>query len=134
MIEIQTNVDEIGEYLQERELYGVAIMLKRRADEESAEGPGPTTFLGLQMAEPGLGRFGVKPMVTGATEMPVALPASGPWAGGDPVGDEGPLGFSIDELPALGGASASEPLPGAEVSPSFDGAGRREDRAGGGER
>jgi hypothetical protein len=129
MIELN-GLDEIADYLDQRELYGVAIMLKRRADQESAEGPGPTTFLGLQMAEPGVGRFGVRPMVTGATEVPVALPASGPWAG-DPCGDELPLGFSIEELPALGGAS--EPVGnGVEVSAPVQGS--AEDRTDGKQR
>jgi hypothetical protein len=87
-------------------------MIRRQGDRDKAEEP--TTYLGLQVAAPEVGgRFGARPMVTGATEVPVALPASGPWAG-DPCGDEPPLGFSIDELPALGGTS--EPLRCVEVS------------------
>jgi hypothetical protein len=42
------------------------------------------------------------------------LPASSPWASGDPVGTEPPLGFSIEEVgAALGGAS--EPLRSVEI-------------------
>jgi hypothetical protein len=107
MTTVELNGELIAEYLDQRELYIGAHMIKPRQDEE--RGPEPTTYLGLAVAAPEVGgRLGVKPVVVGATEVPPALPASGPWAAGDPVGDELPLGFSIDELPALGGAS--EPL------------------------
>ena len=113
MTTVELNGELIAEYLDQRELYMGATMIKRRQDEE-AQGPEPTTYLGLAVAAPEVGgRFGVRPVVVGATEVPVALPASGPWAG-DPCGDELPLGFSIEELPALGGAS--EPLRCVEVS------------------
>ena len=115
---IELNGELIAEYLDQRELYGIATMIKRRQDEE-AQGPEPTTYLGLALSAPEVGgRFGVKPMVTGATEVPVALPASGPWAGGDPCGIEPPLNFAIDEVGAALGGAGSEPLhsAGAEVS------------------
>jgi hypothetical protein len=99
---IETNIDEIGEYLQERELYGVATMLKHRADETEGERSEPTTYLGMQVAAP-VDRGAERPVVTGSTAVPVALPAGGPWAG-DVVGIEPPLGFSIEEVGALGGA------------------------------
>jgi hypothetical protein len=130
---IELNGELIAEYLEERELYGVAVMLKRRADEESAEGPQATTFLAMAMAEPGLGRFGeVKPDVTGATEVPVALPAGGPWAG-DPVGMEPPLGYAIDEIGAALGGAGNGPLSDRAVAGAPQGQGRREDRSGGGQ-
>jgi hypothetical protein len=111
MTTVELNGELIAEYLDQRELYIGAHMIRRRQDEE--RGPEPTTYLGLAVAAPEVGgRFGVKPMVTGAQEVAPALPAGGPWAG-DPVGDELPLGFSIDELPALGGAS--EPLRCVEI-------------------
>jgi hypothetical protein len=113
MIELN-GLDEIAEWLDQREMYIGAHMIKRRQDEE-AQGLEPTTYLGLAMAAP-VDRGGQRPMVTGATEVPVALPASGPWAG-DPVPMEEPLGFSIDELPALGGAG-SEPLHSAGIEVS----------------
>jgi hypothetical protein len=113
---IELNGELIAEYLWQRELYIGATMIKRRQDEE-AQGPEPTTYLGLAVAAPEVGgRFGAKPMVTGAGPVPPALPASGPWAGGDPVGNEEPLNFSIDELPALGGASEPLHSAGVEVS------------------
>jgi hypothetical protein len=112
---IELNGELIAEYLDQRELYGIATMIKRRQDEE-AQGPEPTTYLGLALSAPEVGgRFGVKPMVTGATEVPVALPASGPWAG-DPVGDELPLGFSIEEVGALGGAGGSHEPAACEIA------------------
>jgi hypothetical protein len=39
--------------------------------------------------------------VVGSTPAPSypALPSSSPWAGQDPVGQEPPLGFAIDEMP-----------------------------------
>jgi hypothetical protein len=104
MIEIQTNVDEAAEQIELR------VLWRSTMTELSKKDAIPTTYLGLQMVAPDVaagGRFGVvKPMVTGATEVPVALPASGPWAG-DPCGDELPLGFSIEEVGALGGAGGS---------------------------
>ena len=117
---IETNIDEIADYLWQRELYIGAHMIRRRQGERGEpEGPQPTSYLAMAMAEPGLGRFGVKPAVVGSGPVPVALPAGGPWAG-DVVGIEPPLGFSIEELPALGGAS--EPVGnGAEVSGAVSG-------------
>ena len=80
-------------------------MIRRQGDRDKAEEP--TTYLGLAVAAPEVGgRFGIKPMVTGATEVPVALSASGPWAG-DPVPDEEPLGYSVEDVPVCGGAGGS---------------------------
>jgi hypothetical protein len=106
-------------------------MIKR--DRDKAEGEEPTTYLGLAMAASDAGgRFSTeKPSVVGSTAVPPALPASGPWAG-DPVGNEEPLNFSIEELPALGGAS--EPLRCVEVSTPLDGEGSAEDRTDGEQR
>jgi hypothetical protein len=101
-------LNEIAEYLDQRELYiGAHIMIRR--DRDKVEGPEPTTYLGLAMAAP-VAAGHERPCITGASStlmLPLRLPANSPWSG-DPVGDELPLGFSIDELPALGGAS--EPL------------------------
>ena len=121
MTEVELNGQLIAEYLEERELYaGAHIMIRRQGERSEPEGPEPTTYLGLAVAAPEVGgRFGIKPQVTGAGPVPPALPASGPWAG-DPVGNEEPLNFSIDELPALGGAS--EPIGnGVEVSAPVQG-------------
>ena len=129
MTEVELNGQLIAEYLEERELYaGAHIMIRRQGERSEPEGPEPTTYLGLAVAAPEVGgRFGIKPQVTGVGPVPPALPASGPWAG-DPVGNEEPLNFSIDELPALGGAS--EPLHSsveiaAPASHSGEGSGKR---------
>ena len=107
MVELElVGLVEIADWLDQREMYIGAHMIKR--DKDEAEGSAPNTYLGLQVAAPEVGgRFGVKPMVTGSGPVPPALPSGGPWAG-DQVPMEEPLGFSIEELPALGGAS--EPL------------------------
>jgi hypothetical protein len=112
MTEVELNGEFIAEYLEERELYaGAHIMIRRQGDRDKAEEP--TTYLGLAVAAPEVGgRFGVKPQVTGAGPVPPALPAGGPWSG-DPVGDEEPLNFSIEEVGALGGAGGQhEPTSG----------------------
>jgi hypothetical protein len=102
---IELNGELIAEYLDQRELYWSAHMIKR--DRDKAEGgPEPTTYLGLAVSAP-VERGHVRPQVTGSQPIAPALPASGPWAGGDPVGDELPLGFSIEEVGALGGAGGS---------------------------
>jgi hypothetical protein len=117
-------LDEIAEYLEERELYGVATMLKRRPDEESAEGPGPTTYLGMQVAAP-VERGHERPVVTSGDGVAVKWPAPG-WST-DVVGQEPPIGFSVDEVPPnCGGAGgtismaregiANEPLPDSEIA------------------
>jgi hypothetical protein len=114
---VELNGELIAEYLDQRELYIGATMIKRRQDEESGEAP--NTYLGLAVAEP-VGRFGVKPMVTGSG--PVVLP--GPAWCHDPTGQEPPLNFSIDEVgAALGGAGGShEPVGnGVEVSGAVSG-------------
>ena len=103
---VETNIDEAADEVELRELWSIATMIRRRQDEEA--GPPASTYLAMAVADDVGGRFGVKPQVTGSQPIAPALPASGPWAGGDPCGDELPLGFSIEELPALGGAS--EPL------------------------
>jgi hypothetical protein len=105
MIELN-GLDEIADWLDQRELYMGATMIRR--DKDAVDGPGASTYLAMALADDVGGRFGIKPQVTGSQPIAPALPASGPWAGGDPCGDELPLGFSIEELPALGGAS--EPL------------------------
>ena len=100
-------------------------MIKRRQDEE-AQGPEPTTYLGLAVADEVGGRFGVKPMVTGSG--PLVLP--GPAWCHDPTGIEPPLGFSIDEVgAALGGAS--EPLRCVEVSEAVQVLGGQTERSDG---
>jgi hypothetical protein len=117
---IETNIDEIGEYLDERDMYQGAHIMKRRQGDQP-EGPGPSTYLALAVSAPDVGgRFGVRPMVTGADA--VALPGSA-WCT-KVVGDELPLNYSIEELPALGGASA--PLPGIEVADEAVSAGRED--------
>jgi hypothetical protein len=99
---VETNIDEAADEVELRELWSIATMITRRQDEE-AQGPEPTTYLGLAVAAPEVGgRFGVRPMVTGAAEM-VVLP--GPAWCHDATGQEPPLGFSIEEVgAALGGA------------------------------
>jgi hypothetical protein len=64
MTEVELNGELIGEYLDQRELYGIATMIRRRQDEE-AQGPEPRTYLGMQVAAP-VDRAGQRPMVTGA--------------------------------------------------------------------
>ena len=108
MTEVELNGELIGEYLDQRELYGIATMIRRRQDEE-AQGSEPTTYLGMQVSAP-VDRAGQRPQVTGAAEM-VVLP--GPAWSHDPTGIEPPLGIDISELPALGGAS--EPLCCVEI-------------------
>ena len=111
MVELN-GLDEIAEWLDQRELYGVATMLKRRADEESAEGPGPTTYLGMQVAAP-VERGHERPVVTSGDGVAFRWPA--PQWSADVVGQEPPLGVDISEVgAALGGAS--EPLPDSEVT------------------
>jgi hypothetical protein len=129
---IETNIDELAEYLWQREMYIGAHMIKRKQDEEAV--PPASTYLAMAVAEPA-GRFGVKPMVTGSGPVPSALPASGPWAG-DPVGDELPLGFSIEEVgAALGGAGGQyEPPVGNGVEVSVPVQGSAEDRTDGKQR
>jgi hypothetical protein len=115
MVEVELNAELIAEYLDQRELYGVAhIMIRRRGDQGNDEAGEPRTYLGTALvgrAEDNRGQV----YVTGSTAVPEGprLPASSPWAG-DPVPMEEPLGFSIDELPALGGAS--ELLRSVEIS------------------
>ena len=121
-------LNEIAEYLDQRELYiGAHIMIRR--DRDKVEGPEPTTYLGLAMAAP-VAAGHERPCITGASStlmLPLRLPTNSPWAG-DPVPMEEPLGFSIDELPALGGAS--EPLRSSvEVSTPVQGS--AEDRTDG---
>jgi hypothetical protein len=109
MSDVETNIDEAAEQVELRELWSIATMIKRRQDEE-AQGPEPTTYLGMQVSAP-VDRAGQRPQVTGAAEM-VVLPAPA-WSH-DRTGIEPPLGIDISELPALGGAS--EPLRCVEVS------------------
>jgi hypothetical protein len=113
---IELNGELIAEYLDQRELYGVATMLKRRADEESAEGPGPTTYLGLAVTAP-VERGHERPVVTSGDGIGFRWPA--PEWSADPCGVEPPLNFSVDEVPPnCGGAGgqivregiANEPL------------------------
>jgi hypothetical protein len=127
MTEVELNAELIVEYLDQRELYWSAHMIRRQGERSEPEGPQASTYLAMALADDVGGRFGVKPQVTGAGPVPPALPASGPWAG-DPVGNEEPLNFSIEELPALGGAS--EPLRSSvEVSTPVQGS--AEDRTDG---
>ena len=97
-------LNEIAEYLDQRELYIGAHMIKRRQDEDSGA-EGASTYLAMALSAP-VERGHERPCITGASKnlmLPLRLPTNSPWAG-DPVGDELPLGFSIDELPALGGS------------------------------
>jgi hypothetical protein len=107
------SIEEIADYLDQRAYYQGAYlmsMIKRQGDgpEEPA-----STYLAMAMADPAEGRFGVRPQVTGAGA--VMLPA--PEWSADPCGIEPPLGYSIEDLPAVGGAS--EPLPGREDASSI---------------
>jgi hypothetical protein len=94
------------------------------------------TLLGRAMAaseEAQGGRYaleGAAPtiVIVGATAIPQVprLPSKSPWAR-DPVPAKGPLGFSVDELPACGGAGeADEPCASLEVSPSVSDRGAAE--------
>jgi hypothetical protein len=86
-------------------------MIRRRQDEE-AQGPEPTTYLGMQVAAP-VDRGGQRPQVIGAAEM-VVLP--GPAWCHDPTGIEPPLNFSIEEVgAALGGAGGMHEPVGSGV-------------------
>src|SRR5262245_47011906 len=49
--------------------------------------------------------------VTGAAPTYPKLPSGNPWATPDPSGKELPLGYDINALPELGGASAPASLP-----------------------
>jgi hypothetical protein len=125
---VETNIDEAADEVELRELWSIATMIRRRQDEE-AQGPEPTTYLGLALSAPEVGgRFGVKPVVVGSGPVPVAMPASGPWAG-DPCGIEPPLGFSIEEVGALGGAGGQHEPAACEIavpaSHSGEGSGER---------
>jgi hypothetical protein len=91
-------------------------MIKRRND-EVAEGPAASTYLAMAVAAPG-GRFGERPMVTGAAEIAPALPGPG-WCT-KVVGDELPTGYSIEDLPALGGAG-NEPLHSTGIADAIEG-------------
>jgi hypothetical protein len=81
----------------------------------------PRTYFSCQLADDELqaqrGRFGYqRPTVVG-TEPTVRIPGPVPaWLEGPQPGDEPPLGFSVDELPALGGAG--EPV--VEEPPMLD--------------
>jgi hypothetical protein len=96
---------EVGAEVETIMWWRACCMIKR--DKDAVDGPPASTYLAMAMADD-VG--GVKPAVVGATEVPVALPASGPWAGGDPCGIEPPLNFSIDEVGAALGGASSEPL------------------------
>ena len=86
-------------------------MIKRRQYEE-AQGPEPTTYLGMQVSAP-VDHAGQRPQVTGATER-VVLP--GPAWCHDPTGQEPPLNFSIEEVgAALGGAGGMHEPVGSGV-------------------
>ena len=113
---VETNIDEAADEVELRELWSIATMIRRRQDEEA--GPPASTYLAMAVADDVGGRFGVKPQVTGSQPIAPALPASGPWAGGDPCGIEPPLNFAIDEVGAALGGAGSEPVhsAGAEVS------------------
>jgi hypothetical protein len=107
MNEVELNGDLIAEYIEERELYGVAQMIRRQGDQGNDEAGEPRTYLGTALigrAEDNRGQV----FVTGSTAVPEGprLPASSPWAS-DPVPMEEPLGFSIEEVGALGGAGGS---------------------------
>ena len=99
-------LNEIAEYLDQRELYiGAHIMIRRDRDKVEGERSEPSTYLAMALSAP-VERGHERRCITGASKnlmLPLRLPTNSPWAG-DPVGDELPLGFSIDELPALGGS------------------------------
>jgi hypothetical protein len=129
MTEVELNGDLIAEYLEQRELYGVAQMIRRQDERGEPEGPQASTYLAMAVAEP-VGRFGVRPMVTGAGFSALPGPA---WCH-DPTGTEPPLGFSIEEVGAALGGASHEPPVGNGVEVSCAVSRRSEERANGGER
>jgi hypothetical protein len=100
MIEL-TSVDEISDYLDQRQLYGMATMIKR--DRDKVEGEPANTYLALAVAAPP-DRYGERPVITSADGIAFRWPAPA-WSA-DVVGTERPLGY-IDEVGALGGAGGS---------------------------
>jgi hypothetical protein len=102
-------LNEIAEYLDQRELYiGAHIMIRRDRDKVEGEGSEPSTYLAMALSAP-VERGHERPCITGASStlmLPLRLPTNSPWAG-DPVPMEEPLGFSIEEVGALGGAGGS---------------------------
>jgi hypothetical protein len=112
--EVQLNgVDELSDWLDDREYYqGAHIMAVIRRQGDQPEGPGPSTYLGLQVTAPA-DRYGERPVVTSGDGVAFRWPA--PQWSADVVGQEPPLGVDISEVgAALGGAS--EPLPDSEVT------------------
>jgi hypothetical protein len=92
----------------------------QRQLKEAVKAPAPATMHGRAVAEADLdtGRYGAalgKPTVIGSAPIVRYTQASGPWHGPDPVPDEPPLGFAIDEMPFENWAGASpveaEPSP-----------------------
>jgi len=77
----------------------------QRQLKEAAEAPAPATMHEFAVSEASLdtGRYSAamgKPTVVGSTsgvQYP-QLPSSSPWSGSDPVGQEPPLGFSVNDL------------------------------------
>jgi hypothetical protein len=63
----------------------------------------PGTMLERQLADMSDDPQGKDVRVVGASALPVypPQPPGSPWAGADPVGDEPPLGYSIDDLPNM---------------------------------
>ena len=122
---VELSGELIAEYLDQRELYRIATMIKRRQDEES--GPEPSTYLAMAVAAP-VGRFGVKPIVTGASVVGDMLPLPIPAWCHDPTGIEPPLGFSIEVVGALGGAGGQHESVGNGVEIAAPAAGGGEDR------
>jgi hypothetical protein len=124
MTKVELNADLIAEYLDQRELYAMAQMIKRDRDEEAGEPA--SMYLAMALSAP-VERGHERPRVTGASGLdgapaaymlPLSMPVGSPWAG-DPVPDEPPLGFSIEEVGALGGAGGQHNGPvgnGSEVS------------------
>jgi hypothetical protein len=103
---IELNGELIAEYLDQREMYaGANIMIRRRGDRDKAEEP--TTYLGLAVTAP-VERGHERPVVTSGDGVAFRWPA--PEWSREVVGQEPPLGFSIDEVGAALGGAGHEPL------------------------
>jgi hypothetical protein len=67
MVEVEVElvglVEIAADWLDQRELYMGATMIRR--DKDKAEGPPASTYLAMAVADEVGGRFGIKPQVTG---------------------------------------------------------------------
>jgi hypothetical protein len=131
---IEDCFSEVGEEVETIMLWRAGCMVIRRQGVTHDEAGEPTTYLGLATVAP-VEAGHERPTIVGSTAVPqvARLPASSPWAR-DPCGDEGPLGYSIEDLPAVGGAGGSHGGPiGAGVEISAPVSGRAEDDASAGQ-